>query len=275
MLLRKGPSKHCSWYIERVRDREKGDTDSHNCEQPRKVMRHRAGSSLAGCSALRAVLFLLIAYLHVSLGGVEAAPSASHNHKRAAEDLWNELTEGIGKAENHDHWERIVRRSARDWYDPYYSDDALHIVNVQAYYRQVLEEEEWSYDTQPEQELARLMNPFYDGGRARVQDGDSVEAGDVQKRIPGRYIVMLDSSADGYTLDRTIAILQHAHTESEGRIRADHITPMRSIGIGFTATMNSKTVELVREMACTCLCRWPRVGRSSDRVLCIMSSISL
>lgn len=203
----------------------------------------RRGSSRASRAALSAVLFLLIACLHVSLG-VEAAPSASENQKRAAEDIWNELTEGEGKAENHDHWERIVRRSAHYWYDPYYSDDTLHIVNVQEYYRQVLEEQEWS-DAQSEQELARLLHPSYDGGRARVQDG-AVEAGDVQKQIPGRYIVMLDSSADGYTLDRTISILQQAHTESEGRIRADHITPMRSIGIGFTATLNSKTVELVR-----------------------------
>jgi serine protease len=68
---------------------------------------------------------------------------------------------------------------------------------------------------------------------------------EMQKQIPGRYIVMLDSSADGPMLDKTIAILQQAHRESEGRIRADHITPMRNLGVGFTATMNSKTVELM------------------------------
>ena len=204
------------------------------------------GSSRAGpglrLTALGVVLFSLVACLHVSLGGAEAAPTVSQesleHRKRAAEDLWNELTEGRGKAVNHDHWERIVRRTARDWNDPYYSDDTLHIVNVQDYYRQVLED--WT-DSQREQELARLMQPW---GRAQVQDG-TMAMGDVQKPIRGRYIVMLDSSADGYTLDRTIAVLQHAHTQSKGRIRADHITTMRNLGVGFTATMNSKTVELV------------------------------
>ena len=186
-----------------------------------------------------------VALFQITFGGAKAAPAASwdslEHHKRAAEDLWNELTEGTGKAENHDHWERIVRRSARDWYDPYYSDDALHIVNVQEYYRQILEEEEWSDDTEPEQELARFLQPWK---YADIQNGESYTT-DMQKRIPGRYIVMLDSSANGNILDKTIAILQHAHAESNGRIRADHITPMRNLGVGFTATMNSKAVHLV------------------------------
>ena len=218
-------------------------------------MSHR-GSHATLTTALVVALFSLLACLHVSLGGAEAAPAASRDsvehQKRAADDLWDELTEGEGKAENHDHWERIVRRSARYWNDPYYSDDTQHIVNVQEYYRQVLEEQDWS-DVDREEELARLMQPwhtggheYFDGGRASVQNQDMMR--DVQKPIPGRYIVMLDSSADSSTLDRTIAILQNAHTESEGRIRADHITAMRSLGVGFTATMNSKTVELVSSL---------------------------
>ena len=183
-------------------------------------------------------LILVLFALHISLGGAEAAPAASQenleHHKRAAEDIWNELTEGVGKADNHEHWERIVRRSA-SWYDPYYTDDTQHIVNVQEYYRQVLEEQDWN---DPEEELARFLHPL---NYANTQTKDV----DVQKPIPGRYIVMLDSSADGDMLDRTIAVLQRAHSESEGRIRADHITPMKSLGVGFTATMNSKTVKLV------------------------------
>ena len=219
-------------------------------------MSHR-GSHATLTTALVVALFSLLACLHVSLGGAEAAPATSRDsvehQKRAADDLWDELTEGEGKAENHDHWERIVRRSARYWNDPYYSDDTQHIVNVQEYYRQVLEEQDWS-DVDREAELARLMQPawhtgghaYFDGGRASVQNQDMMR--DMQKPIPGRYIVMLDSSADSSTLDRTIAILQNAHTESEGRIRADHFTAMRNLGVGFTATMNSKTVELVSSL---------------------------
>ena len=205
-------------------------------------------SSFGGARTLAAWSAALVLCLFVTIGTAEAAPAASHDsaehQRRAAEDLWKEIVEGEGKADDHDHWERIVRRSV-DWYDPYYSDDTQNIVNVQDYYRYVLEEQEWTDDTDPETELARLMHPFFDGDSANVQDGARGKAMDREKPIPGRYIVMLDSSADAYTLDRTIAVLQRAHSESEGRIRADHITPIRNLGVGFTATMNSKSVELV------------------------------
>ena len=187
------------------------------------------------------LISLVLFALHISLGGAEAAPAASQEnpeyHKRATEDIWNELTEGEGKADDHDHWERIVRRSV-SWYDPYYTDDTQHIVDVQEYYRQILEEEDWS---DPEEELARFMHPL---NYANTQT-EEASVKEMQKPIPGRYIVMLDSSADGQVLDRTIAVLQRADFESEGRIRADHITPMKNLGVGFTATMNSKTVKLV------------------------------
>ena len=194
-------------------------------------------------------LAALVVFLHVSLGGAEAPPRASldslEHRKRVADELWSELIEGEEKADDHDHWERIVRRSV-EWYDPYYSDDTLHIVNVQDYYRYVLEEQGWE-DDMSEQELllSRMLGRAYwnINEQANVQIEDTENQ--MQKRIPGRYIVMLDSSADDYALDRTIEILQDAHRESEGRIRADHITPMRNLGHGFTATMNSKTVELV------------------------------
>ena len=199
---------------------------------------------------------VLFTCLHLSLGGVGAAPTAGEE-KRAAEDLWRELTEGEGRASDHEHWERIVRRSAA-WYDPHYEDDTRHIVDVQDYYRYVLEQEDWEDEEQDRQEeLAALMRSFFtngDGGEVSVQETARKSDKDIQKPIPGRYIVMLDSSAKQQTLDRTIAVLQRANVESEGRIRADHITPLRSLGVGFTATMNSKAVELVRVCVCVCLC---------------------
>ena len=191
------------------------------------------------------------------------AETQQERQKRAADDLWKELTEGDGRANDHDHWERIVRRSLR-WRDPSYEDDTRHIANVQEYYRYVLEEQDWEEEERDrQQELASLMRTFFtnDGdGRARVQEGGRQNDKDIQKPIPGRYIVMLDSSASGEMLDRTVAVLQRAHAESEGRIRADHITTIRSLG-GFTATMNSKAVELVSaECVSVCVllwvCRW-------------------
>ena len=157
--------------------------------------------------------------------------------RRAAEDIWIEFIEGEGKAENHEHWERIVRRSwaPAGWHDPFYPDDTAHITNVQDYYRHVLEsgwegaENELKYYHQVQmQKIHKACLTM-----------------EISKPIPGRYIVMLRSHSDDTLLDRTIATLQQAHTESEGRIRTEHITPMRSIGPGFTATMNSKAVKLV------------------------------
>ena len=167
---------------------------------------------------------------------VEGDPVTDHElerQRRAAEDLWIELTGGEGKVENHEHWERIVRRSARGWYDPFYLDDTAHIVDVQDYYRLVLDNDWEEADIQGNRVQAQELN---------AKAYSSIE---ISKPIPGRYIVMLQTYSDDYILDRTIAILQQAHTESEGRIRAEHITPFRSIGSGFTATMNSKAVELV------------------------------
>ena len=156
--------------------------------------------------------------------------------RRAAEDLWIELTEGEGKAKNHEHWERIVRRSARGWYDPFYRDDTAHIVDVQDYYRHVLDND-W--------EVTNIQETYLNRGQAQELNAKAYSRMEIFKPIPGRYIVMLQTYSDDYILDRTIAILQQAHTESEGRIRVEHITPMKSIGSGFTATMNSKAVELV------------------------------
>ena len=188
-------------------------------------------------------LVTIVACLHASLGA-EAAPATivrpSRNGKRAAEDRWSELTEGEGRANDHEHWERIVRRSAV-WYDPYYEDDTQHIVDVQDYYRYVLEQG-WVAEPRRQYVWAQMLQNFR-GEQARIQIEDDYTH--VQKRIPGRYIVMLDSAAGEEMLDRAIAVLMRAHAESDGMIRAEHITPMKNLALGFTATMNSKAVALV------------------------------
>ena len=187
-------------------------------------------------------LFSLVACLHLSLGGelgVDAAPTAGEE-KRAAEDLWRELTEGEGRASDHEHWERILRRSAA-WYNPYYEDETRHIVDVQDYYRYVLEQEDWYVEPQPEQDLARVLQEWRYPASIQLENDNP----HIEKPIAGRYIVMLDSAADDATLDRTLSVLQRAHAESDGLIRTEHITPLRNIGVGFTATMNRQAVALV------------------------------
>ena len=184
-------------------------------------------------------VFSLLACLHASIGqGAGRDAETQERQKRAADDLWKELTEGDGRASDHDHWERIVRRSLR-WRDPSYEDDTRHIADVQEYYRYVLEEQDW--EEEPQEDRARILHTWRD--RARVQLEDDYTP--IQKPIPGRYIVLLDSSAREETLDRTVAVLERAHSESVGLIRAEHITPMKNLGLGFTATMNTKALALV------------------------------
>lgn len=170
------------------------------------------------------------------------------------------------KADSHDQWERTVRQTAETaWYDD--QDDAAHIVDLQEYYRRIFEEG-WDEPVSAQEiserdQLVQLLHAVQaaaaqgkvltDAEKTRVAEEalrlvyPSVGvAKNLYKKIRGRYIVMLQSKADDYTLDRTIEILQEAHRTSEHRVRVQDITPFRHIGKGFTATMNSKAVELVR-----------------------------
>ena len=173
------------------------------------------------------------------------------------------------KAESHDQWERTVRQTAETaWYDDnLFQDDAAHIVNLQEYYRRIFEEG-WDEPVSAQEigernQLVQLLHAVQaaaaqgkvltDAEKTRVTEEalrlvyPSVGvAKNLYKKIRGRYIVMLQSTADDYTLDRTIEILQEAHRTSEHRVRVQDMTPFRHIGKGFTATMNSKAVELVR-----------------------------
>ena len=155
-------------------------------------------------------------------------------------------------AESHDHWEHIVRRrSIRSLFEAHQDDETSHIVDIQEHYRKSFEQ---GWDTH-DQELMRLLNILEkvtaQGGataqdRASIQDETShlLEVKVDSKPIHGRYIVMLQSDTDDYTLDRTIQVLSKANRESNQRIRASDIQALRHLK-GFVATLNSKTLALV------------------------------
>lgn len=159
------------------------------------------------------------------------------------------------RAASHEHWEHIAKRSAEDVrLDENYRDDTAHIVNVQDYYRQVFDEG-WEGYRDREQELFGLLSKLKSSveqgtkltapERIRIQEATSA-LNSYQKRIKGRYIVLFDPATDDYVLDRTVEILQKANQDSNQRLRATDITKVRHVGKGFTATLNSKTVQLVR-----------------------------
>ena len=172
------------------------------------------------------------------------------------------------RAESHDNWERIVKRTAETWRDENYEDDAAHIVNVQDYYRHVFQEG-WDQPVTIQENSAReqLIDLLHmlqeadaqgkvltDTEKALIREeavrlasqGGSTIIGNLHKKVRGRYIVMFQESADDYVLDRTIEILQQAHRASDQRVRVTDVSPFSHVGKGFTATLNSKAVELVR-----------------------------
>lgn len=154
--------------------------------------------------------------------------------------------------ESHEHWEHIVKRSALSiHHDSDYEDDTAHIVDVREYYREVLRDG-WDEYVDNEEDLFNRVDGS-DGTPGQGQIMNSEELQEVaskalrvhQKPIKGRYIVMFHPDTSDYALDRTIEILQKANEESNQRLRATDISPFRSVHRGFTATLNSKTVELV------------------------------
>lgn len=188
------------------------------------------------------VLFLLCLY-HCCLPSAAALP---------LED-W---AGNVEKASSHDHWERIVKRSTFHSRHEDTVDDTAHIVNVQEYYRTVFGEG-WDNYRDNEEELFGLLNKLnsvvdqaYDRSNLDQVSSqgleNSIEFGLHTKPIQGRYIVMFQSGADDYTLDRTIAVMQRANLASNMKIRATDMSPLRYVGKGFTATLNGKAVQLVR-----------------------------
>ena len=136
-------------------------------------------------------------------------------------------------------------------------DDTSDIVNIQEYYRSVFEHGWDNYRTN-EKELYALLSALTSVAQQDVLSGDvntvslqesakeALELGLHSKPIRGRYIIMFQSDADDYLLDRTIKVLERAHFESKGGIRASDMHPLRHVGKGLTVTLNSLALELVR-----------------------------
>ena len=188
------------------------------------------------------------------------------------------------RATSHQHWEHLVRRSVSRWDSgpDEYDDETADIADVRDYYRRVFADPEGWEDVREQREemLVRLMEQLQrekaehrtgnaranahgyppPWGRARVSSQEaytkpakdwSSEAeaiGCLRKPIRGRYIVMFQADTSDYVLDRTIEILERANLESERRFRATDITPIRHLRKGFVATMNARTLHLVREI---------------------------
>lgn len=127
------------------------------------------------------------------------------------------------KFSSEEQWEQMFRdkinehkRTARDAT----SDMEVEIQDVQRYYR-------------------RVFKIFSD--RIAIQDHGQ----DEEAPIPGRYLVMLKEDSSDDNLDRVVSVLQLVNTESQGKVAAKDIEPLRHIGKGFTASLGRTAVEAV------------------------------
>lgn len=136
-------------------------------------------------------------------------------------------------ADSHEHWEKIVRRSVSNWRRERHVTIMPEIASVQDYYRQVLDSSDGWSDTE------------------EAHDSENYRQFDRQKTIPGRYIVLFEDGISDHHLDRTIQILREADQESRtGILKASDFTPIRKALKGFSATLSSNIVELVRWTSC-------------------------
>lgn len=157
-------------------------------------------------------------------------------------------------ADSHEHWEHMVRRSVANWGEHrkhYPVVEEPEIVNVQEYYRQVLDND-WP-EAKEEEYYYHVLHRPQKGKNGKFASTQGGHHRDQQKAIPGRYIVMFSAGTSDYHLDRTIAILRHANYESHRNrwdLRATDFTPFRHIGKGFTATLSSNIVRIVSLLCC-------------------------
>lgn len=197
--------------------------------------------------------------MHTLLSGLWAASLLLLVTSRASPiDEWSET---VAKATSHDHWEHLVRRSAKSAEAEGIEDDTSHIQDVQEYYRNVFaSDSNWDsatplrlssaaevHNLRIMQSLEAYLQAKNDQEMAKVEAADQSLVPDQsqQKKIKGRYIVTLSSESSDEVLDRTLSIMKYATSASQQRLRADHITVFRRAGKGFTGTLSSKMVELV------------------------------
>lgn len=150
----------------------------------------------------------------------------------------------VQSAASHEQWAHIVKRSAHSArHSKNMVDDTAHIVNMQDYYRSILDEGWEGHD----RDLLGTVQRAMDQGRplTEVTIQSIQNSGPMTKPVPGRYIVLLQSGTDDQMLDSVMAVMQGASRISGGKIRATHMTPLRHAGKGLTATLNKKAVDLV------------------------------
>ena len=152
----------------------------------------------------------------------------------------------VQRSASHEEWAHAVKRSADFSRLFEEQDETAHIVDVQAYNRQMLAESR--------AKNRRLRERLLGTGMASAQSiEDSMAMVQTPLPIPGRYMVLFQEGTDDEMLDKTMAVMEQASVASDRRVRATDMVALRHIGKGFTATLNRKAVQLV-SMVCLFFC---------------------
>ena len=168
---------------------------------------------------------------------------------------------------HHGIWERHVKRSAeRAIIMEDFADSSNNLLDdIKAYYRIMLDSSFASEEAEnsPTINLGTVADelPYYyrPGGQKNrywndpappfnpkhLQTAPTREDGELQFRIPARYMVMFQSRATLDHLTRTVAVLEDVTRSSGRKIRATDFTIYEHAAKGFSVTLNIAALEVV------------------------------
>ncbi|XP_011410142.1 PREDICTED: proteinase T-like [Amphimedon queenslandica] len=131
-----------------------------------------------------------------------------------------------------EEWESMVeheiskRRESRGL--PLQEDEAVYVTDLKDHYTEAFTNIN---------DLAAVEESFYPSGREMTRE----------RKVKARYIVFMTEESTDHHLDRVVRVLEKANRESNGHYVAKHIKKIRYVGKGFSATLSSSVVELLKK----------------------------
>jgi len=148
----------------------------------------------------------------------------------------------------HEIWEREIKKSANYKRASEFADSSNLLDDVKAYYRLVLDTNFASAESENSP-----PNHVQPAGRYWIEPAPPFnpkplhtgEDGELQVRIPARYMVVLQGRATLDHLTKTVAIMEEVTRTSGRKIRATDFTVYEHVVKGFSATLNTVALDAV------------------------------
>jgi subtilisin family serine protease len=108
-------------------------------------------------------------------------------------------------------------------------DPAHGIVDIQQYYREIFENDNWEdLDENEVKEQSESMKVY-------------------EKIVPGRYSVIFYQHTPDEIIDKTVTLLKDAHERTDGKLKASHFVHLKHAAKGFFATLSEKLVNVLKD----------------------------